>query len=94
MKKEKQMNDEVKKGFYKSAKVTSISDNNGKVHRSFDDTEISTDEENYVVAREMTINKSVIKVHSVFPIDAKSTATEKILSMIDLDLEKKIKKIS
>lgn len=82
----------VNTGRYETATVTWISDNKGKFHMSFNDVQIQSEDEMYIVDREMTVKNSIVRVHSIFPMGAVATATEKILSIIDLDMEKLVAK--
>lgn len=74
-------------GIYEEAMIGFVSDNDGNLHYGYYDTKIKVEDETYVVDREMKVDKSRVRVHSVFPKVAKSNSLEKLLFVIDKDLE-------
>ncbi len=80
------------KGLYETANVVWKSDSCGKYHLSFNDTFIYADDESHTVEREVQIEGSRFRVHSVFPIGTQSTPVDKILKIIDTDLASEINK--
>lgn len=62
---------------------------NGKVLPLYRDTEYTETEDGMELKREMVVGGRMFIVHSVFPAASTATPTEKILRIIDNDLEKK-----
>ena len=60
----------------------------GKVAATFRDTTYWLRDDGFTGARDMLIGGKVFHITSVFPSDAKATPTDKLLSLIDADLEK------
>jgi len=61
-------------------------------NRTFADSFVYTDETSHTIERDMVVEDRVFRVHSVFPVRSASTPTKKMLSVIENDLEKALKK--
>ena len=61
---------------------------NGEVLTSFRDTCYQHQDDHMINQREMLIGGKVFHVTSVFPMAATATPTDKLLSLIDKDLQK------
>ena len=62
---------------------------NGKVIPLYRDTSYSETEEGMELKREMVIGGRTFVVRSIFPFSDSATPTQKLLRIIDYDLEKK-----
>lgn len=79
-------------GAYETAEVVWKNDTEGTYHRTFDDTTILNDISHHIVERQMDIESRTFRVCSVFPMVKQSTPTEKLLTLIDNNLEESLKK--
>ncbi len=75
-------------GAYETRDLDWISDQKGKKHRAFEDTEIIRNEDNITLERLMWVDGKSFTVCSVFPFEVESNPTDKMLKVIDIDLEK------
>lgn len=75
-------------GAYETTEVIWQSNSEGVYKRTFDDSQICSEENQYTINRCMDVDGRFFKVHSVFPVNATSTPTEKLLAVIDNDLKK------
>lgn len=75
-------------GAYETRDIDWVSDQNGKKHRAFEDTEISKNEDNITLERVMWVDGKSFTVCSIFPFEAGSNPTDKMLKVIGMDLEK------
>jgi hypothetical protein len=80
-------------GAYETADIIWQSDSEGTSHRTFADSFVYTDETSHTIERDMVVEDRVFRVHSVFPVRSASTPTKKMLSVIENDLEKALKKL-
>ncbi len=62
---------------------------NGAVCAVYRDSEYKIDDESHTRERLMVIKGKQFIISSVFPADAKATATDKMLELIDADMKKK-----
>ena len=62
----------------------------GKAFPCYRDSFYSETEQGWEVKRKMLVGKQVILVRSVFPADASKTPTQKLLCVIDSDLNKNV----
>ncbi len=75
-------------GAYETAEVIWQGDSEGNLKRTFADSFVYRDENHYTIERNMDVEGKNFRVHSVFPVTAKSTPTKKMLTIIDSNLTK------
>ncbi|MFI3227195.1 MAG: hypothetical protein R3Y09_07245 [Clostridia bacterium] len=76
-------------GAYETRDLHWTVDNCGnRIQQIFEDTEIRQENGNVVAERQMDIGGKSFTVCSIFPITPTSTPTDKILKIIERDLEK------
>lgn len=75
-------------GAYETTDINWQSDFDGNHHRVFDDTEVDTTPEHLITERKMMVDGKAFTVCSIFPSVPTSTPTNKMLNVIENDLEK------
>ncbi|MBA1334857.1 MAG: hypothetical protein HPY66_0478 [Firmicutes bacterium] len=75
-------------GAYETAEVVHEEEENGKYAPCFEDATVFFDQTRTVTNRAMCIEGRVFRITSVFPADAGNTPTDKLLALIDTELEK------
>ena len=74
-------------GAYETADIVWQSDLDGNICRTFDDSELSRENDNLMTERKMMVDGKVFTVCSIFPIAPNTTPTEKLLKIIDTSVE-------
>ena len=75
-------------GAYETAEVDFDEEQDGKYAPCFDDSLIIFDSDFNRVTRRMMVSGKSFRVSSIFPVAGMSTPTERMLRLIDSDLEK------
>lgn len=79
-------------GAYETSDVVWQNDSKGNCHRTFDDSFVYSDDTHHTIERDMEVEGKMFRVHSVFPIQSTSSPTKKLLTIIENDCEKSLKK--
>lgn len=75
-------------GAYETAEVIHEEEENGKYAPCFEDALVTFDTEQTHIERRMDIGARCFRIRSVFPSDAETTPTDRLLELIDTELEK------
>ena len=75
-------------GAYETSEVIWQSDSEGNLKRTFTDSFVYSDDTHHTIERDMEVEGKTFRVHSIFPINSKSTPTKKMLTIIDNCCEK------
>lgn len=75
-------------GAYETADIAWEEETHGKFAPCFDDATVFFDETQTTAKRSMDIEGRRFRICSVFPADSKTTPTDKLLALIDTELEK------
>ena len=78
-------------GAYETSEVIWQSDSEGNLKRTFTDSFVYSDDTHHTIERDMEVEGKTFRVHSIFPINSKSTPTKKMLTIIGNDCEKSLK---